>query len=101
MPTSSKHLEIPQEQFTFAGYGEVFSFTVVQDPPAGFEDQAPYMLALIKLDEGPIITAQLTDIDGPVTIGDRVQMVTRKLTTEGPHGMIIYGYKFRQAWSHT
>jgi hypothetical protein len=23
-------------------------------------------------------------------------MVTRKLTTEGPKGMIVYGYKFRK-----
>jgi hypothetical protein len=25
-----------------------------------------------------------------------VEMVTRKLTTEGPRGMIVYGYKFRK-----
>jgi uncharacterized OB-fold protein len=53
-------------------------------------------LALIKLDEGPIITAQLTDVDGPVAIGDKVEMVTRKLMTEGERGMIVYGYKFRK-----
>ena len=58
-------------------------------------EQAPYILALVKLDEGPLITAQLTDVDGPVSIGDRVEMVTRKLTTEGTKGMIVYGYKFR------
>ena len=50
-----------------------------------------------KLDEGPLITAQLTDLDGAVNIGDRVEMVTRKLTAEGPQGVIVYGYKFRKA----
>ncbi|MEL6269045.1 MAG: Zn-ribbon domain-containing OB-fold protein [Chloroflexota bacterium] len=84
-----------QEIFQFAGTGEVYSYTVLQDAPAGFEDQAPYVLALVKLDEGPILTAQLTDVDGEPAIGDRVEMVTRRLTTEGNTGMIVYGYKFR------
>ena len=81
--------------FQFSGKGIVYSFTTVQDAPAGFEEQAPYVLALIKLDEGPTITAQLTDLDGPVEIGMRVEMVTRKLRAEGRQGMILYGYKFR------
>lgn len=84
------------ERFTFAGTGEIYSFTTVQEPPAGYEDQTPYVLALVKLDEGPLITAQITDLDAPPAIGDRVEMVTRKLTTEGERGMIVYGYKFRK-----
>jgi uncharacterized OB-fold protein len=91
-----KQVDLPHERFTFAGTGEVYSFTTLQEPPEGFEDQAPYVLALVKLDEGPIITAQLTDLDDPVQIGDRVEMVTRKLSTEGGKGMIVYGYKFRK-----
>ena len=91
-----KQPEIQTSQFTFAGTGEVFSFTTVQEPPEGFEGQAPYVLALVKLDEGPLITAQITDLDGLPVIGDRVEMVTRKLTTEGSRGMIVYGYKFRK-----
>lgn len=96
MPTPRKQVAVQREQFTFSGSGEVYSFTTLQETPEGFDDQAPYLLALVKLDEGPLITAQLTDVDGPVKIGDRVEMVTRKLTTEGPRGMIVYGYKFRQ-----
>lgn len=96
MSTDKKQVELQREQFTFAGTGEVYSFTTLQETPEGFDDQAPYMLALVKLDEGPLVTAQLTDVDGPVAIGDRVEMVTRKLTTEGSRGMIVYGYKFRK-----
>lgn len=92
IPTQEK----PEQTVTLSGLGEIYSYTVVQDPPEGYEHQAPYVLALIKLDEGPIITAQLTDLDGPPEIGDRVEMVTRKLTTEGETGMIVYGYKFRK-----
>ncbi|MCC7206924.1 MAG: Zn-ribbon domain-containing OB-fold protein [Anaerolineae bacterium] len=77
-----------------SGKGEVFSYTIVTDPPAGFEEQAPYVLAIVKLDEGPMLTAQLTDLDGAPAIGMRVEMVTRKLRAEGADP-IIYGYKFR------
>lgn len=75
--------------------GTVYSLTWVQEPPAGFEGQAPYALAWVALDAGGMITAQLTDVDASAAIGDRVEMVTRRLTTDGARGMIVYGYKFR------
>lgn len=96
MNEERKQVAVQREQFTFAGTGEIYSYTTLQQAPEGFEDQAPYVLALVKLDEGPMVTAQLTDLDGPVAIGDRVEMVTRKLTTEGSRGVIVYGYKFRK-----
>lgn len=86
----------PQSAYQFAGTGTIYSFTTLQEPPIGFDEQAPYVLALVKLDEGVLVTAQLTDLGGnSVSIGDRVEMVTRKLTTDGSRGMIVYGYKFR------
>lgn len=101
MTAISPKLGTKHDEFTFAGTGEVYSFTTLQDAPAGFEEQAPYVLALVRLDEGPLLTAQLTDIDidEPIEIGDRVEMVTRKLTSEGPEGVIVYGYKFRKVLS--
>lgn len=84
-----------QQNQEISGKGVVYSFTTLHDVPIEFDDQAPYVMALVKLDEGNMVTAQLTDLDGEVSIGDRVEMVTRKLTTDGPRGMIIYGYKFR------
>jgi hypothetical protein len=83
--------------YTFSGRGEVYSHTTVQDAPAGFEDNAPYTVALVKLEEGPLITAQLTDLgEESVEIGTPVEMVTRRLRTDGDErGMLVYGYKFR------
>jgi hypothetical protein len=54
-------------------------------------------VALVKLEEGPLVTAQLTDLEGQkVEIGTPVEMVTRKLRNDGDErGMIVYGYKFR------
>jgi hypothetical protein len=82
--------------YPFSGRGEVFSFTTVHHPPAGHEANAPYTVALVRLEEGPMITAQLTDLgDQPVEIGMPVEMVTRRLRSDGERGMLVYGYKFR------
>jgi len=81
--------------YQMSGKGTLYSFTILTEAPAGFEEQAPYVLALIKLEEGPLITAQLTDLDETPQIGQPVEMVTRKLRSDGEHGVILYGYKFR------
>src|SRR5439155_22599172 len=49
--------------YIFSGNGEVISFSVLYQAPHGFEKNLPYTVALVKLAEGPTITAQLTDID--------------------------------------
>lgn len=85
-----------QELYTFSGTGTVYSYTVVLNAPEGYQDQAPYVIALVKLDEGPMILAQMTDLDGEPEIGMPVEMVTRKLRTDGEEGIIVYGYKFRE-----
>jgi uncharacterized OB-fold protein len=82
--------------FAFSGRGEVYSFAPVSEAPAGFEENAPYTVALIRLEEGPMVTAQLTDLgEEPARIGLPVEMVTRKLRSDGERGMLVYGYKFR------
>lgn len=77
--------------------GTIYSYTTVMSAPAGFDVQAPYTLALVEMDDGTKLTAQLTDLDGEPEIGMRVEMVTRKLRTDGDAGIIIYGYKFRES----
>jgi hypothetical protein len=86
-----------RDLYSFSGKGEVYSLTTVYDAPAGYEEQAPYTVALIRLEEGPLVTAQLTDLDGrDVAVGTPVEMVTRKLRNDGDErGMLVYGYKFR------
>jgi uncharacterized OB-fold protein len=83
--------------FAFSGKGEVFSYTTIYEAPTGYDETAPYTVALVKLEEGPLVTAQLTDLGSqPVEIGMPVEMVTRRLRQDGDErGMLIYGYKFR------
>jgi len=50
----------------------------------------------VRLAEGPLVTAQLTDVDArDVKVGMPVEMVTRVLREDGERGMVVYGYKFR------
>lgn len=85
--------------YRFKGEGEVYSFSTVYQAPDGYAQEVPYVVALVKLDEGPLVTAQLTDVDSEsAEIGMRVEMVTRKLTAYGEDGLIVYGYKFRPIW---
>ena len=84
------------EPYKLNGRGKVISYTVTHVAPNGFEDQAPYALAIIELDEGPRLTAQVTDCDSnKVDIGSRVEVVFRRMGQEGEDGPIYYGYKFR------
>lgn len=84
-------------EFAFSGKGRIYSYTVMRDAPAGFEQNAPYTVAIVHLEEGPMVTAQLTDLgDQPVEIGMPVEMVTRRIREDEPKkGMLVYGYKFR------
>jgi uncharacterized protein len=88
-----------QAPYRFSGRGEVFSFSTIRNAPDGFDKYAPYSVALVRLAEGPLITAQLTDVDEQdVYVGMPVEMVTRVLREDGDRGMIVYGYKFRPAF---
>ena len=86
-----------RDLYKFSGKGEVYSYTTIYEAPSGYDSTTPYTVALVKLDEGPIVTAQLTDLgEQPAEIGLPVEMVTRKMRDDGDErGVIVYGYKFR------
>ena len=82
------------EPYRFSGRGTVYSYTEMAQAPAGFSP--PFLMALVQLDEGPIVAAQLTDVEPEaIAIGMPVEMVTRRLQERGPRGYLVYGYKFR------
>jgi uncharacterized OB-fold protein len=86
------------EPYQLSGEGEVHSFTVVHEPAEGFEMHVPYVLALVKTREGPLLTGQVVDVDPhKVEIGLKVRATFRKLREEGKAGVIHYGYKFAPA----
>jgi uncharacterized protein len=82
----------------YSGRGKVFSFTEVTAPPQGFEDQVPYILAVIELDEGARLTAQIVDArKEDVKVGSLVEQVFRVIQKDDPEGLIHYGFKFKLA----
>jgi len=84
------------EPYRFKGRGEVYSHVTMYKAPAGFEQDIPYVVALVKLDEGPLVTAQITDVEpGDVQVGLPVEVVVRQWRQHGKDGPIVYGYKFR------
>lgn len=84
------------EPVALSGRGEIYSFSVLRQAPQGYEGLAPYPVALVRLAEGPLVTAQLTDCaEGDLAIGQAVEMVTRRLLDTGEDGVLVYGYKFR------
>jgi len=77
-----------------SGRGTVYSFSEMGNPPKGFS--GPYTVALVQLEEGILVSAQLTDVEADqVTIGMPVEVVTRRLQACEPEGLLVYGYKFR------
>ncbi|MDQ2998949.1 MAG: Zn-ribbon domain-containing OB-fold protein [Chloroflexota bacterium] len=97
-PTCEQEAKTP---FVFSGKGEVYSYSTIHAAPQGFEKYVPYTVALVRLNEGPLVTAQLTDVHAEeVKIGMPVEMVTRVLREDGDRGMLVYGYKFRPSCSH-
>jgi len=84
------------EDYKLSETGEVVTWTVIRSPPVGYEKYAPYVVALIELDDGMRLLSQVVDVDpAEVKTGLRVEAVFRKVKEDGPSGIIYYGYKFR------
>ena len=84
------------EDFKFSGKGKIYSYSIVRSPSSDFKTIAPYAVAIIELDEGAKLTAQLVDCDiDNIEIGDPVEMVFRKISEDGDDGVISYGFKFK------
>jgi len=82
--------------YSFQKRGVIYSFTTIYQATEQFEYNVPYTVAIIELEKGVKVTAQLTDIrNTEIEIGMPVEMVIRKIYEEGDKGPIHYGYKFR------
>ena len=60
--------------FTASGSGEIYSFTVTEQNQAkGFAEACPYVMAYVKLNEGPRLLTVIVDCDpDDVAVGARV-----------------------------
>ncbi len=89
------------EPYAFKGTGSILTYTLIRQT---FNDDhenekllaaSPYVIAIVQLEEGPMITAQITDAEtAELKIGNSVKAVFRKISEDGEDGLIKYGYKF-------
>ncbi len=80
-----------------SGKGEVITYSIIHVGPSGFDEQTPYPIAIIKLEEGPQITAQIVDCPlDEIKIGMKLESTFRKIQQDGHTGAIYYGYKFKK-----
>ncbi len=87
-------------EIQLSGKGEIVTYSIIHVAPECFDKQVPYPIAMIQLDEGPRITAQIVDCDiDKVKIGMRVESTFRRIQEEGYTGAIYYGYKFKPSTS--
>ncbi|MEM3142705.1 MAG: Zn-ribbon domain-containing OB-fold protein, partial [Zestosphaera sp.] len=77
------------------GFGELINYTISYYRTEGSEQYLPRVVGLVRLDEGPVIVGEITDVDlNELSVGARVEAVLRKYSSEDPNGLIYYGLKF-------
>ena len=77
-PFCSKCFSWDVEQRAVSGKGKLHTYVINYRGPAGFEDKAPYVIAVVELDEGPRMmtnivmdeepTPENLSIDAPVEV---------------------------------
>jgi len=61
-----------------SGIGRVVTFTEIRYPPKGFEDQAPYVVAIIDIEKGPRVIGRVSNPGDQVKIGADVVLKSKK-----------------------
>jgi uncharacterized OB-fold protein len=76
--------------------GRIISWTMIKIPPQGFENQAPYPVALIKLDDKKTIIVQMVDyVEKDLRFGRKVVIVVRRRIQPEENAVIPYNVKVK------
>jgi uncharacterized OB-fold protein len=63
------------------GVGKIVTFTAIRYPPEGYEDRAPYVVAIIRLDNGVKVIGRVMSPVDQVKIGSGVMLASEKAET--------------------
>lgn len=74
--------------------GVIVSFTKIMVPPDGFENITPYIIGLVKLTNGIVISSQIHGPEDKIKINTPVIANFRVLFKDSKNGVIHYGTKF-------
>lgn len=83
------------QEIALSRRGEVFTFTIVHQSAPWVK--VPYVAAVVRLPEGPVVSAVLADCEptaNTIRVGMSVEMVTEKVR-EDDQGNDVIAYSFR------
>jgi len=60
------------------GNGKIETYTIIRYPPRGFENQTPYVVAIINIENGPKVIGRISATPENVAVGDGVSLRTIK-----------------------
>jgi uncharacterized OB-fold protein len=63
----------PVNETMFPARGTIANFTVIRYPPPGFESLAPYVVALVDIENGPRVMARVAADPNDVQVGQIVE----------------------------
>ncbi|UCH09469.1 MAG: Zn-ribbon domain-containing OB-fold protein [Fidelibacterota bacterium] len=82
------------EQVILSRAGRILTWTVIHVPPTNFDLEAPYIIAIVELEEGVRLTCQVVDCDPEeLAVDAPVEMVFRRIQEDSQADIIQYGYK--------
>lgn len=64
-------------EVALSGEGKVLTYTTIRVPPLGFENQIPYDIAVIQLNEGINMTCRIATQKHRLDIGDTVRFIKK------------------------
>ena len=74
--------------------GQVLTWSVIRVAPPAFAQEVPYVVAVLEMDDGVRIMAQVADVaTEEMKIGMRVRLEFRKIRQHGRTGVIAYAHK--------
>ncbi|MHA1817305.1 MAG: Zn-ribbon domain-containing OB-fold protein, partial [Candidatus Heimdallarchaeaceae archaeon] len=83
------------KEYKLATTGKIFHFSTVTQTSDEMMSGAPYLIAIIELEDGIKVTGQIVDCNlNEAREGMSVRMVFRVLAINGTEGLIRYGFKF-------
>ena len=76
--------------------GIILTWTIIYTPGTEFKKNAPFPVAIVKLENGKKITAPIVDYDKEdLKIGKKVEVILRKVRESAAEDVLVYGVKFK------
>ena len=74
--------------------GKVLTYTTIWIPPVQFEEQKPYVVAIVELENNVRLTCMVAEAPpDEVKIGTEVELIFRRLQNSPQWEVLQYGYK--------